>query len=404
MSMRKIDLTSFQVATSETARQINRRIALSLIRRHEPLSRADLARRSGLQRSTVSAIIDELIVEGWVNEGELGLLPRGRRPRFLHVNTERVGTIGVELRPDLTTVGLAGLDAQFKAQEQWITPATPEAFAARLAETVVALRAQFPATRVEGVGLSLPGRVDAQGRLMFAPNLGWPAMDLRSMLESVVGLPVFLENAANACALAELWFGKHPEHVRNLVAVTVSEGIGVGLLINGQLVHGANAMAGELGHVTLDEKGPPCKCGKRGCWERYASNSAAVMDYSRGTEGEEALASLAGVDGLARFRSLVELARNGDPRALAAIDRMAHFLGSGLSFIITALAPEVITVVGEVTALWDRVGPIVNDVVARRALLQAGTRIIPTDPQARPRLRGAVALVVQQYFAAPDVA
>ena len=83
---------------------------------------------------------------------------------------------------------------------------------------------------------------------------------------------------------------------------------------------------------------------------------------------------------------------------------MAHFLGSGLSFIITALAPEVITVVGEVTALWDRVGPIVNDVVARRALLQAGTRIVPTDPQARPRLRGAVALVVQQYFAAPDVA
>jgi predicted NBD/HSP70 family sugar kinase len=404
MSMRKIDLTSFQVATSETARQINRRIALSLIRRHEPLSRADLARRSGLQRSTVSAIIDELIVEGWVNEGELGLLPRGRRPRFLHVNTDRVGTIGVEVRPEMTTVGLAGLDAQFKAQETWSTPPTPELFGARLAEAVTSLRAQHPATRVEGVGVSLPGRIDANGRLMFAPTLGWPPMDLRAMLESVVGLPVFLENAANACALAELWFGKHPENVRNLVAVTVSEGIGVGLLINGQLVYGANAMAGELGHVTLDEKGPPCKCGKRGCWERYASNSAAVMDYVRGTDGEAAIASLAGGDQLARFRSLVELARNGDPRALAAIDRMAHFLGSGLSFIITALAPEVIAVVGEVTALWDRVGPIVNDVVARRALLQAGTRIVPTDPNAKPRLRGAVALVVQQYFAAPDVA
>jgi predicted NBD/HSP70 family sugar kinase len=404
MPMRKIDLTSFQVATSETARQINRRIALSLIRRHEPLSRADLARKSGLQRSTVSAIIDELIVEGWVNEGELGLLPRGRRPRFLHVNTERVGTIGVELRPDNTTVGLAGLDAQFKAQETWPTPPTPEAFAARLLEAVTAMRAAHPTTRVEGVGVSLPGRVGSDGRLMFAPNLGWPAMDLGAMLESVVGLPVFLENAANACALAELWFGKHPEHVRNLVAVTVSEGIGVGLLINGQLVHGANAMAGELGHVTLDEKGPPCKCGKRGCWERYASNSAAVQDFARTPEGEAALAELAGGDQLARFRALVELARGGDPKALAAIDRMAHFLGSGLSFIITALAPEVITVVGEVTGLWERVGPIVNDVVARRALPQAGTRIVPTDPSARPRLRGAVALVVQQYFAAPDVA
>jgi predicted NBD/HSP70 family sugar kinase len=404
MPMRKIDLTSFQVATSETARQINRRIALSLIRRHEPLSRADLARRSGLQRSTVSAIIDELIVEGWVNEGELGLLPRGRRPRFLHVNTERVGTIGVEVRPELSVVGLAGLDAQFKAQDEWATPPTPEAFGARLAETVASLRAQQPSTRVEGVGVSLPGRIDANGRLMFAPNLGWPAMDLRAMLESSVGLPVFLENAANACALAELWFGKHPEHVRNLVAITVSEGIGVGLLINGQLVHGANAMAGELGHVTLDEKGPPCRCGKRGCWERYASNSAAVQDFVRSPEGEAALAHLAPGDQLGRFRALVELARAGDPKALAAIDRMSHFLGSGLAFIITALAPEVIAVVGEVTALWDRVGPIVNDVIARRALPQAGTRVVPTDPSARPRLRGAVALVVQQYFAAPDVA
>jgi predicted NBD/HSP70 family sugar kinase len=400
--MRKIDLTSFQVATSETARQINRRIALSLIRRHEPLSRADLARRSGLQRSTVSAIIDELIVEGWVNEGELGLLPRGRRPRFLHVNTERVGTIGVELRPDLTTLGLSGLDAHFKTQESWATPATPEAFAARLAESVAALRAQHPNTQIEGVGVSLPGRVDAEGHLMFAPNLGWPPMDLRAMLVAAVGMPVFLENAANACALSELWFGKHPEHVRNLVAVTVSEGIGVGLLINGQLVHGSHAMAGELGHVTLDEKGPPCKCGKRGCWERYASNSAAVQDYNR--SGDGTLPELAGEDGAARFRALADLARHGDARAVAAVDRMAHFLGSGLAFIITALAPEVITIVGEITGLWDRVGPIVNDVVARRALPQAGTRIIPTDPTSRPRLRGAVALVVQQYFAAPDVA
>src|SRR4029453_5538823 len=110
---------------------------------------------------------------------------------------------------------------------------------------------------------------------------------------------------------------------------------------------------------TLDEKGPLCKCGKRGCWERYASNSAAVQDYSRG--GDATLTELAGEDGGARFRSLADLARKGDPRAVAAIDRMAHFLGSGLSFIITALAPEVITVVGEVTGLWDRVGPIVND-------------------------------------------
>jgi predicted NBD/HSP70 family sugar kinase len=401
MPMRKIDLTNFNVANSETARRINQRIALSLISRHQPLSRADVARRSGLQRSTVSTIVDELIAQRWINEGELGVLPRGRRPRFLRVNAERMTTIGVELRPDITTVGLAGLDAQVKSQEQWETPDTPETFAARLAKTVVSLRAQHPRARIEGVALTIPGRVDAGGWLTFAPNLGWPEMDLRSLLTSALGVPVFMENAANACALAEQWFGEHPD-VRNLVAVTISEGIDVGLLIDGQLGHGSHAMAGELGHMTVDEMGPLCKCGKRGCWERYASNSAAVRDYGRRCDGT--LAELAGEDGAARFRSLVALARTGEPRALASIDRMAHFLGVGLSFIIMALAPEVITVVGEVATLWDRIGPIVDDVVARRALPQAGTRIVPTDPDARRRLRGAVALVVQEYFAAPDVA
>ena len=399
--MRKIDLTNFTVATSDMARRINRRIALSLISRHQPLSRADVARRSGLQRSTVSAIVEELIGQRWIDEGELGVVPRGRRPRFLRVNTERLTTIAVELRPDITTVGLANLDAQFKSHEQWETPGTPEAFAARLAKAAVSLRALHPGTRIEGVALTIPGRVDAGGRLKFAPNLGWPEVDLRSLLTSAMGVPVFIENGANACALAELWFGEHPD-VRNLVAVTIADGIDVGLLIDGQLGHGSHAMAGELGHMTLDEKGPLCACGKRGCWERYASNAAAVRDYGR--RGDGTVTELAGEDGEARFRSLVALARKGEPRALASIDRMAHFLGAGLAFIIMALAPEVITIVGEVATLWDRIGPIVDDVVARRALPQSGTRIVATDPDARLRLRGAVALVVQQHFAAPDVA
>ena len=115
-SMRKIDLTNFQVATSETARQINRRITLNFLRHHQPMSRADLSRRSGLQRSTVSAIVDQLIEEGWVTEGAIGRLPRGRRPRFLHLNVERTGIVGVNLRPETTTVGLANVDARFEAQ------------------------------------------------------------------------------------------------------------------------------------------------------------------------------------------------------------------------------------------------------------------------------------------------
>jgi len=397
--LRKIDLTNFQVATSETARQINRRITLNFLRRHQPMSRADLARKSGLQRSTVSAIVDELIGQGWVTEGAIGRAPRGRRPRSLHLNVERAGIIAVDLRPEMTTVGLSGLDARFVVQTAWPTPRDPATFMRALSRTVAEFRAAHPQMVCEGLGVSLPGRVDAAGNLMFAPNLGWPRVNLRREIQSAVDLPVVLENAANACALAELWFGRHPEHVRHLLAVTVSEGIGVGLLLNGQIVHGGGAMAGEFGHMTLDENGPPCPCGKNGCWERYASNAAAVRFYleAGGTSRAESKS-------LPRFDEVLRRAQAGEARAAEALEKAASHLGAGLASLATGLAPEVIVIVGEITAAWDRLGPIVADVVARRSLPLVATRIVPTDLAMQPRLRGAVTLVVQQHFSAPNVA
>jgi len=398
--MRKIDLTNFRVATSETARQINRRITLNFLRRHQPMSRADLARRSGLQRSTVSAIIDQLIGEGWVTEGAIGRAPRGRRPRFLHLNVERAGIVAVDLRPETTTVGLAGVDARFVLQTAWPTPRDPKTFVRELSRTVAVFRKTHPQIVCEGVGVSLPGRVDGSGRLVFAPNLGWTEVNLQRQIEAAIDLPVVLENAANACALAELWFGRHPDHVRHLVAVTVSEGIGVGLLLNGQIVHGGGAMAGEFGHVTIDENGPACPCGKRGCWERYASNSAAVRFYA----ADDGPRSAAAARGPLRFEEVLRRAENGETRAVNALEKMAHFLGLGIAGLATGLAPEVIVIVGEITGAWDRVGPIVAGVVRERALPQAATRIVPTDLAMQPRLRGAVTLVVQQHFGAPNVA
>jgi len=403
-AMRKIDLTNFQVATSGTARRINRQIALSIIRRHQPMSRADLARRSGLQRSTVSAIVQQLINEGWVTEGATGSAARGRRPRFLHLNVERAGILAVDLRPGTTRVGLAGVDARFVMQTAWPTPPTPDGFAAELVRTVKAFRSAHREVVLEGVGVSLPGRVDESGRLMFAPNLGWGQADLGPLLESTLGLPVALENAASACALAEHWFGLHPDNVRHLVAVTVSEGIGVGLLLNGQLVHGCDAMAGEFGHVTVDENGPPCRCGKRGCWEQYASNSAAVRYYLETQAAGRVPSGASSSAPPLRFADILRLADGGDAGAVEAIDRMAHYLGIGVAGLVMGLAPQVLVIAGEVTGAWHRVGPIVADEVKRRSVPQITTNVVPTDPATQPRLRGAVALVVQQHFGAPNVA
>src|ERR1043166_7000180 len=401
--MRKIDLTNFQVATSETARDINRRIVLNFIRTHQPVSRADLARHSGLQRSTVSVITEQLIAERWVTEGANGHTLRGRRPTFLHLNQERVGIIGINIRPATTTLAFADLDAHFLAQESLVTNSDPKKFVTDLIPRVRNLIRMRPEITCEGIGVSLPGRVDlTTKRLVFAPNLGWTDFDLKTPLEKATGLPVELENAANSCALAEIWFGRHAEGLRNLVAVTVSEGIGCGLILNHQLVQGSTGLAGEFGHTSIVPDGIECRCGNRGCWELYASNSAAVRYYTESTSGAARSgksASRPPAPGVT-FEDLLRLGEQGDAKAVAALTRMADYLGQGLALLVNGLAPDVIIVVGEVTRAWRTAGQVISDSVKRHSFTSATTRILPTDPITQPRLRGTIALVLQKHFGA----
>ena len=404
--MRKIDLNNFQVARSETARDINRSIVLNLIRGHQPISRADLARYSGLQRSTVSVIAEQLIEERWVTEGANGVTARGRRPTFLHLNKGRIGIIGVNVRPANTTVALADLDANFLSQESLPTGPDPKKFIAELAPRLRNLIKMHPEITCEGIGVSLPGRVDlASQRLVFAPNLGWPDFDLKTAIEKATGLPVELENAANSCALAEIWFGKQAVGVRNLVAVTVSEGIGVGLILNHQLLRGSNGMAGEFGHTTIVPDGLECKCGNRGCWELYASSSAAVRYYVQSSSPvrggrKEVRQSETGPT----FDDLLRLTEQGDPKAKDALRQMADYLGRGIALLVTGLAPDLIVVVGEMTRAWSRIGSVIDEAVKRHSFTPAETRIVPADRSSQPRLRGTIALVLQKHFGAPSVA
>src|SRR5262245_20316950 len=393
--MRKIDLTNFRVATSETARHINRRIVLNLIRSHQPISRADLARHSGLQRSTVSVITEQLIAERWVTEGANGHVPRGRRPTFLHLNKERVGIIGVNIRPKMTTLALADLDGHFVAQESLPTAPDPSQFIKELVPRRQNLKKFRPELTCEGIGVSLPGRVDsASQRLVFAPNLNWRDFDLKTPLEEATGLHVELENAANACALSEIWFGRRSEGAQDLVALTVAEGIGTGLVLNHQLVRGSTGVAGEFGHTTIVENGLECRCGNRGCWELYASNSAAVRYYS-GTKPTAQAPS---------FDDILRLASQGDPKAVEALNKMAHYLGVGIAMLVTGLAPDVIIVIGEITRLWNQVGPIITKTVSERSLTHAPTRIVPTDPASHPRVLATIEEARHKPLGAPSVA
>lgn len=390
----QIRVRAAQGANSETARDINRSLVLNAIRTNQPISRADLARQTGLQRSTISLIVEQLFVERWVVEGTVRKMPRGRRPRLLALNIERAGIVGVNVMPSTTTIVLADLNADFRTQETLSTPRQPEEFIRLLCERVSELIRKYPEMTYEGLGISVPGRVDyPKQRLVFAPNLGWHDVDLRTPLESATGLPVQIENAANACALAEIWSGAN-KGVSDLIAITVSEGIGTGIIVNGELVRGPSGAGGEFGHVTLNEGGPVCNCGNRGCWEVYASNDAATRYYNGGDSKRRTPAS----SGITSFSDLVSLAERGDAAALGAIQRMAHYLGLGIAMLVTGLAPAVVTVIGEVTRLWSSVEPIIRQVVEEHAPTRPQTRIVPSEYRAQPRLRGTIALVLQKHF------
>jgi predicted NBD/HSP70 family sugar kinase len=387
--MRVDEVQQMKVASNEVVRDINRRVILNLIRTRQPLSRADLARLSGLQRSTISLIVEELVKERWVLEGPTGRLPRGRRPTLLRLNDDRV-IIGVDIRPHQIGIALADVNGKFTSQEAMATPPDPNVAIEEIIARIQRLQRSCRPKKVEGIGINVPGRVDPESRrLVFAPNLNWPVVDLRTPIEKATRLDVELENAASACVLAAAWF----DHIqsRNLAVVTVSEGIGTGFLVNGQLARGFSGMAGEFGHVPLDPNGPPCGCGGRGCWEVYGSNRAALRYYFE---------SSAPLEGLS-FEDLLSLAEQGDGRAARALETMAHYLGRGMRVIVAGLDPEQILVIGELTRSWRRFGPVIEAEVQAQVLPGGvAPRLVPVHEGGMARLRGTIALVLQKHFGA----
>ena len=391
--MKRIDFTNRQVASTETTRDINRGVVLNLIRKRQPISRADLARVSGLQRSTISLITEQLIREQWVVYGPTGRLPRGRRPTFLRLNDRRA-ILGADIRPNQITVAAADVNGKFLSQEAMPTPRDAATAADNLSARFHHLMKLHSGLIFEGIGISVPGRFDERTqRVLFAPNLHWSDFDLLSPISRATGLRVEVENAANACVLDEVWF-RQTETARDLVFVTVSEGIGTGIFSNGQLVRGLNGMAGEFGHATLDPSGPPCACGGRGCWEVYASNKAALRYYHESGADSSDLT----------FQELLSLADSGHSQALKALDKMAHALGKGMRVIVAGLAPEEIVVVGEFAGQWQRFGRVIEAEVAAATLVGTPPRVRPAENPGMARLRGTIALVLKRHFGPSETA
>ena len=397
---------NLRVATRSTAREINRRIALNLIRTNQPISRADLSRLMGTRRGAVTTLVNELIQDGLVFEGATGETKRGRKPTFLYIDSRKRCVVAVDIRPTRTFVMVTDLvGRQLASVTSFPTERDPKRFVAALAKRVKgALAEHKDLGQCEGVGVVVPGMVESDaGRVLLAPNLGWRDVPLRDPLAAALGLPVQIENSGKACALAQLWATRDPRAPSNFAYVTVSDGLGVGIVLGGELVRGQHNIAGEFGHVPLNVDGPRCGCGATGCWEAYVSNLATLSRYfGRDLRERPVAADVAALT----VDDLIARARGGDARALASLLSTARYLGLGLGSMVNAIDPSHLYIGGEITAAWDLIEPTVRAGLAERALTPSAgaTPIVIVPPEQYPRLRGAAALVAAPSFAGEGVA
>lgn len=402
--MRRINPSRFQVAKRGTGREINSRIVLNLVRTHQPISRADLARAMGVSRASVTLIVNDLLARKLVFEGATGEAVRGRKPTFLYIDSRRRTVVAADIRASETFLMLADmLGKPLSGVISFPTVREPKALVATLAARIKALLADHGADACDGLGVVVPGMVE-QGtmRVLVAPTLGWRNVDLREPLAAATGLRVLVENSGRACALAQTWAHGATASVGDLVFISVSDGLGVGVIMNGEVLRGRHNIAGEFGHVPLSLDGPPCSCGSNGCWEAYVSNRATLTRYfGRPLQGPQE----------ARHRhftveDLIARARGGDAKAVAALEATARYLGLGLASVINALDPACVYVGGEITLAWDLIEGPVRAALAERALTTAAasTDIHPVAATEHPRLQGAAALVIAPAFAAPVVA
>ncbi len=380
-------LAYVEVASTELTRDINRDVILERIRELQPISRVELARASGLQASTVSSIVEQLLEERWISEGAVVKTARGRRPTMLSLNDDMVILVA-DVRPSRAAVAVIDLNGRFLSREIVPLPNDAKKGVEAIGEAMERVRKQHKDKVFEGVGLSVPGRVDPKtNRLVLIPNMQWLNFDVCAVLQRKLGLRVELENDANACLLSELWFG-HVDGIHNTVLIAISEGVGAAVLAEGRLVSGHNGLAGEFGHMCIDSTGPRCGCGQVGCWEMFASSTAALRYYHE---------IVPEAKGRTQIQELLALAVNGDKAALKAVERQSVAIGRGLRTVNAALSPELILFAGDITLFWSICHEAIERECAAGLLTASGPRIVSIGDGELALLRGAAAVVLQRH-------
>jgi predicted NBD/HSP70 family sugar kinase len=371
----------------ELIRNHNRGLVINLLRTSGPMSRTDLARRTGLAPSALTRLIRTFLAEGVVEEIGKTESNGGRRAILISFNPHYAYTIGVKVERCRLLAARVDLAGQICARHSIALEEAPqpERIVEQIAEAVAAVRQG----RTLGAGIAISGFVDAaRGVDLFSPLLEWRDVPLGEPLARLLELPVWVENDVNALTLAECWHGAG-HRFRNFVCITVGEGIGAGVVIGGELYRGAFGGAGEVGHITINPDGPRCRCGEQGCLEVYASDQFLRKEANR--------------LGFLEISDLATAAHEGDARAKDVFLRMGRYLGIGVKNVVNLLNPEAIVLGGERMDAADLFLPSFEEAVRHHSFPEEAKQleIIPAELGPDGFLIGAATLVTAEFFRLP---
>lgn len=396
------------VGSFKWMKSLNRSLILNTIRTHGEVSRAEIAKITKLTPPTVTNIVAELLDNQLVLETELGASTGGRRPIMLTINEEAYHIVGIDIGIHHLRAVVTNLNAVIKASETLSLPANvnKETLIEHIITTIkhVLKQANLSAHELMGIGIGMHGVVDPEaGKAVFAPNLGLRDVSLREPLEQVFSVPVHVENDVVAFALGESWFGEGKD-TGNFIAVNIGEGVGAGIILNGQIYKGASFSAGEIGHTTVDMNGPRCSCGNYGCLQSLVSGPAIARQAAQQIrEGRASkLTDLCGDDLDAITGEMVDrAARMGDELAREIFLQTGRYLGIGLANLINTLNPRKIILGGGVTNASDLFLDELNATIHERAMdtpAKAVSIVISRQGEYASAI-GAVTIVLNGLFA-----
>jgi predicted NBD/HSP70 family sugar kinase len=378
--------------------EINRGLILWLMRRARVSSRADLSKTSGLKQATITNIINDFITWGLAVETGFIEGSKGRRSIGVALNTETHRVMGVRLTRRFFTVGLFDLygSQESIAVERIDAREDGHAIVARMIEAIRTMVRDAPERRILGIGVAIPGPyVRTAGTMtLMTERPGWEGIAIDREIAEAVSLPVYLEHDAKAGALAEWWLAPARQDHETIAYIAAGQGIGAGIIINGQLIRGALGLAGEIGHMSISYDGPRCACGNRGCLEQYCSAMALSRFAEEGLPAHPD--SRLAAD--RTFSAIVEAVRDGDELALEITRKAGWFLGFGIVGLINAYNPHLVIIGDEMSRLGAPFLEAVRDAVEAHVLpmVYRNLRIELSAFNIDPVLVGVSTLAVEQ--------